>query len=60
MKYVTNHVQKINNDYKTYDKQYAMNREIDEYIQNNTLEMMKALDELRLSYEDEIKSIDGI
>jgi hypothetical protein len=50
----------ICNDYKTYDKNYAMNKEIDEYIENNTKEMMKALDELKLSYEDDIKSIDGI
>jgi hypothetical protein len=47
-------------DYKTYDKQSMMHREIDEYIENNTKEMLRALDELKVSYDDEIKSYDGI
>ncbi len=37
-----------------------MMREIDDYVEKNTAEMNKSLEELRISFEDEIKSVDGI
>lgn len=36
-----------------------MMREIDDYVEKNIAEMNKSLDELRISFEDEIKSVDG-
>jgi hypothetical protein len=36
-----------------------MMREIEEYIEKNMAEMHKSLEELRISFEDEIKSVDG-
>ena len=37
-----------------------MLKEIEEYIEKNMGEMHKALEELKISFEDEINSMDGI
>jgi len=37
-----------------------MLKEIEEYIEKNMAEMQKALEELKISFEDEINSMDGI
>ena len=39
--------------------QSFMIREIDEFVEKNMIEMQKGLDELRISFEDEIKCVDG-
>lgn len=39
--------------------QLNMTNEIENYIENNMKEMFGALEELRLSFDDEIKSVDG-
>jgi hypothetical protein len=36
----------------------VMNRDVDEYIQKDIQEMTKALNELRLSFEEEIETLD--
>ena len=36
-----------------------MNKEIDDFIEKNMNEMNKGIEELRVSYEDEINCIDG-
>ncbi len=37
-----------------------MLKEIEDYIEKNMAEMHKALEELKISFEDEINSMDGI
>jgi hypothetical protein len=44
---------------KAKSLQLIMMREIDDYVEKNIAEMNKSLDELRISFEDEIKSVDG-
>jgi hypothetical protein len=44
---------------KAKSLQAIMMREIEEYIEKNMAEMHKSLEELRISFEDEIKSVDG-
>ncbi len=42
---------------KLVSNQTIMMKDIEEYIDKNITEMHKALDELRLSFEDEIKGL---
>jgi hypothetical protein len=44
---------------KIQSSQSLMMNEIVDFISKNMNEMHKALDELKLSYEEEIKSVDG-
>ena len=39
--------------------QAIMTKEIEDFIEKNMDEMHKALEELRISFEEEIKSVDG-
>ncbi len=43
---------------KIKSTQIIMMKEIEDFIEKNMAEMHKALDELRISFEDEIKSVD--
>lgn len=44
---------------KMKNTQIFMMKEIEDFIEKNMAEMHKALDELRVSFEDEIKCVDG-
>ncbi len=52
--------EKINSNLVKQDSQSQMLKEIEEYIEKNMAEMHKALEELKISFEDEINSMDGI
>ncbi len=41
------------------DSQSQMLKEIEEYIEKNMAEMHKALEELKISFQDEINAMDG-
>ncbi len=45
---------------KVKSTQALMMKEIEDFIEKNMDEMHKALEELRISFEDEIKSVDGM
>ena len=44
---------------KYKNAQSTMMKEIEDFIEKNMDEMNKALEELRISFEDEINSVDG-
>jgi hypothetical protein len=44
---------------KLKTQQFTASQEIDAFVEKNTVEMLKALTELRMSYEEEINSLDG-
>lgn len=45
---------------KKKNNQVIMMKEIEDFIEKNMNEMHKALDELRISFEDEIEGVNGI
>ncbi len=45
---------------KVFNNQLLMQKEIEDYMTNNMEEMYKALEQLKTSFEEEIKIMEGI
>jgi hypothetical protein len=58
-KEIINHIMYLS-ERKVKSQQINMANEIEVFIEKNMMEMHKALEELRASFEEEIKSLDGI
>jgi hypothetical protein len=57
-KEILNHIMYLS-EKKVKNQQMSMANEIEAFIEKNMMEMHKALDELRSSFEEEINSLDG-